>query len=239
MSKQDLGMLAVVLGLMVGGGLFLNAWKSHQKMGQPGVRLVASEGQDASKPPVDLPDQVLEYVGKDLEVTVAEQEALPPDTTITKRRYTNPNGFYIDVMVVLMGLDRTSIHKPQYCLTGAGFHIQETQPTQIQMIRPEEYALPVMQLKSSKMFQGQEYSGLLYYWFVDDQHVTGEHYERMWLMAKDLFTKGQMQRWAYIAVSSYSLPGNEKAVFRHMQTFIKAAVPEFQTTIPRKDADKP
>ena len=88
-----------------------------------------------------------------------------------------------------MGLDRTSIHKPQFCLTGAGFHIEETTPTTIQMHQPVARALPAMRLKTLRRFQGQEYSGLLYYWFVDDQHVTSSHSERMWLMVKDLFTK--------------------------------------------------
>jgi len=57
----------------------------------------------------------------------------------------------------------------------------------------------------------------------------------MWLMAKDLFTKGQMQRWAYVTVSSYSVPGNEEPTYKKMRAFIKAAIPEFQMTIPQKD----
>lgn len=225
-------MLFIVVALIGGVGGFLNYWKDHQKMGQPGVRLVKDSPEEL--PPVKLPDWVLDLVGEDLEVTEVEKEALPPDTTITKRRYKNADGFYIDIMVVLMGLDRTSIHKPQYCLTGAGFQIQETESATIKINHPEDYELPVMKLKTSKMFKGTEYSGLLYYWFVDENHVTEQHYERMLLMAEDLFTKGQMQRWAYVTVSSYSVPGNEEPTFKAMREFIKAAVPEFQLTIPRE-----
>ncbi len=225
-------MFILVIGLIGGTGAFLNYWKAHQKMGKPGVRLV--DDSSLELPPVKLPDWVLDYTGEDLEVTEVEKESLPPDTTITKRRYKDAEGFYIDVMVVLMGLDRTSIHKPQYCLEGAGFQIQETQPTSIEITHPVKYELPAMQLKSSKLFQGNQYSGLLYYWFVDENHLTEQHYERMWLMARDLFTKGQMQRWAYVTVSSYSLPGNEEPTFKEMREFVKAAVPEFQITTPKK-----
>ena len=129
-----------------------------------------------------------------------------------------------------MGLDRTSIHKPQFCLTGAGFHIEETTPTTIQMHQPVAQALPAMRLKTLRRFQGQEYSGLLYYWFVDDQHVTSSHSERMWLMVKDLFTKGRLQRWASISVSSIVIPGQEENAYRHMEAFIRAATPVFQST---------
>jgi hypothetical protein len=233
MSKKNILMVVFAVVLIGGVGGFLNYWKTHQKMGQPGVRLANDPSTEF--PPVKLPDWVLDLVGEDLEVTEIEIESLPPDTTITKRRYKNEDGFYIDIMVVLMGLDRTSIHKPQYCLTGAGFQIQETESTRIKISHPVEYDLPAMRLKSSKMYQGTEYSGLLYYWFVDEKHVTEEHYERMWLMARDLFTDGQMQRWAYVTVSSYSLPGHEEPTFKKMREFIKSAVPEFQVTIPKKD----
>lgn len=237
MIKKNIIMAVCVLALIVGGGAFLNYWKTHQTMGEPGVRLV--EDANSEKPPVMLPDWVLDYTGEELPVSDVERDALPPDTTITKRRYKHPNGFFIDVMVVLMGLDRTSIHKPQYCLTGAGFHIQQTTPKLIKMSNPEEFELPVMRLKSSKTIEGKEYSGLLYYWFVDDQHVTNQHYDRMWLMARDLFTTGKMQRWAYVTFSAFVQPGQEEVGYKHMEWFIQNAVPVFQKTIPGKVAVSP
>ncbi len=221
-------MLVCVVLVVSGSGFFLRYWQSNQVMGPPGVILDKDSSMD--KPPVRLPDWVLNYVGEDLEVSEVELEALPEDTTITRRRYKHPNGFFIDLTVVLMGLDRTSIHKPQFCLTGAGFHIEETTPTTIQMHQPVAQALPAMRLKTLRRFQGQEYSGLLYYWFVDDQHVTSSHSERMWLMVKDLFTKGRLQRWASISVSSIVIPGQEENAYRHMEAFIRAATPVFQST---------
>jgi len=230
MIKKNVFMLVSLLMLTGSTGGFLNYWKAHQTMGEPGVRLL--EHSDSDKPPVLLPDWVLDYTGEDLPVSDVEKDALPPDTTITKRRYKHPNGFFIDVMVVLMGLDRTSIHKPQYCLTGAGYHIQQTNAKVIEIARPVPFKLPVMQLKSTKTIEGNEYSGLLYYWFVDDKHVTNQHYERMWLMGKDLFTTGKMQRWAYITFSAIVIPGQEEAGFKHMEWFIQNAVPVFQKTLP-------
>jgi hypothetical protein len=62
--------------------------------------------------------------------------------------------------------------------------------------------------------------------------VTNQHYERMWLMGKDLFTTGKMQRWAYITFSAIVIPGQEEAGFKHMEWFIQNAVPVFQKTLP-------
>ena len=228
MNRQSFLMLACVVLVVSGSGFFLRYWQSNQVMGNPGVVLV--EDSSMEKPPIRLPDWVLNYVGEDLEVSEIELEALPDDTTISRRRYKHPNGFFIDLTVVLMGLDRTSIHKPQFCLTGAGFHIEETTPTNIQMHQPVAQTLPTMRLKTLRRFQGQEYSGLLYYWFVDDQHVTSSHSERMWLMVRDLFTKGRLQRWASISVSSIVIPGQEENAYRHMESFIRAATPVFQST---------
>jgi len=229
-NRQTPLMLCCLIGLLLSGASFLRYWKTHQTMGEPGVVLV--EDGDSEKPPVRLPDWVLNFTGEDLEVSKIELEALPPDTTITRKRYKLENGFFIDLTVVLMGLDRTSIHKPQYCLTGAGFQIQETVPMSISIRHPVAQELPVMRLKTSIGVRDEgQFSGLLYYWFVDDEHVTRSHADRMWLMARDLFTKGKMQRWAYVTVSAIVYPEDEQKAYQQMEAFIRAAVPVFQKTL--------
>ena len=77
MIKRNIMMAVCVLALIIGGGGFLNYWKAHQTMGEPGVRLV--EDADSEKPPVMLPDWVLDYTGEALPVSEVEQDALPPD----------------------------------------------------------------------------------------------------------------------------------------------------------------
>jgi hypothetical protein len=73
-------------------------------------------------------------------------------------------------------------------------------------------------------------SGLFLYWFVTDGHLTPHHGERMWLMARELLTRGLLQRWAYVAYYSVCFPGKEEELLERMKKFVAASVPEFQTT---------
>ena len=52
--------------------------------------------------------------------------ALPEDTSFGARLYTAPDQFGLLMNVVLMGTDRTSLHKPQFCLTGQGWAIDQS-----------------------------------------------------------------------------------------------------------------
>ena len=74
---------------------------------------------------------------------------LPQDTSFVQRHYL-PAQLPIELLlnVVLMGTDRTSIHKPQFCLTGSGWNIDggESAPDTLRVESPHPYDLPVMKL---------------------------------------------------------------------------------------------
>ena len=141
----------------------------------------------------------------------------------------------LQATVVLMGADRTSIHKPQYCLTGQGWRIDQTERDLIPMTSPYAYDLPVTKLTASKLVQDPaqpgrqiEYRALYVYWFVADGEVTALHGERMWWMARDMMRTGVLQRWAYVSVFAICEPGREAATYEQMKRFMIAAVPQFQ-----------
>jgi len=138
-----------------------------------------------------------------------------------------------------MGADRTSIHKPQFCLEGGGWRIDDAYSleTTIPVERPQPYELPVIRLVSSRTVQdakGQPITvrGVYVYWFVADGALSGDMSgrQRMWWMAKHLLTTGELQRWAYISCFSVCLPGQEEVTFERMKRFIAASVPEFLLT---------
>jgi hypothetical protein len=137
------------------------------------------------------------------------------------------------VNVVLMGGDRTSIHKPQFCLPGNGWAIDRTETASVRVSKPHAYDLPVMKLTASAAETksgGQivNWRGVYLYWFVADNALTEYHWERMWWMARDLIRTGVLQRWAYVTVFSPCYPGEEDAAFERMKRLISASVPEFQ-----------
>ena len=240
MMGRKLLLLSVVLGLIAGTAGLLGYLRAHQKLGRPGVKVVSEPLYDPEKKfagtnSVYLPERVLDYSSQPAPVTQVELNWLPHDTTYGRRHYRAPDDFEILVSVVLMGRDRTSIHKPQYCLTGQGWRIDQSEKITVPMQRPAPYDLPVMKLTAthmSEMPNGEKVRtrGIYVYWFVADNELTADHFQRMWWMARDLILTGTLQRWAYVSGFSVCHPGQEQATYERMKRFMAAAVPEFQLT---------
>lgn len=232
--------IAIAFAVMLGvTASFLGRMQSGMKVGQPGLKLSEENLYDENKKlaatnAVFLPNQIGEFSASPLEVTRMELDWLPRDTTYGRKRYTAKDQFTADLSIVLMGRDRTSIHKPQYCLTGQGFSIEKTERDKIPMTHPHPYDLPVMKLTTRKAFphEGQkiEAVGMYVYWFVSEDQLTEDHLERMWWMARDMVRTGTLKRWAYVTVFSLCHPGQEQATYERMKKFIAEAVPSFQTT---------
>jgi hypothetical protein len=133
--------------------------------------------------------------------------------------------------VVLMGTDRTSIHQPQYCLAGAGWHIEESELDTIPVDHPRSYDLPINKLTAGRVASdGSNVRGIYVYWFVAQNRLTAEHGQRMLDMGLDMLRTGVLQRWAYVSCFSVCRPGQEQASYARIKELITAAVPEFQLT---------
>ena len=231
MKKAQWILLLVTLGLMASSAGVLLRLRAGQRLGEPGLKL--SPGPGTNGWVVALPEQLPGFSSDPVAVTDLELSSLPKDTTFGRRQYRAPDGFSTFVSVVLMGTDRTSIHKPQFCLVGQGWSIDRSEITTIPMTQPRPYELPVMKLTTSKQLadeRGQPVTarGVYVYWFVADNRLTARHSERMAWMAKDLLRLGVLQRWAYVTCFSTCPPGQEAATFERMKKFIMAVVPEFQ-----------
>src|SRR5438045_3838867 len=101
MNRQKGFAFAAALVLMAGAVGFLVWLKAHQKLGIPGVNL-------------DLPTQVLDYQSIPMEISDSEKNTLPKDTKFARRLYTcvrEAETNQIQLGIVLMGADRTGIHK--------------------------------------------------------------------------------------------------------------------------------
>lgn len=249
MNRQSWMVLSVVLALVGGTAAFLAHARSNQKLGDPGVKVgpvpMFCQENDAtgtnrlfliSPTSVLLPEKVLDFDSIALPVSQVVYDWLPKDTLYGQRVYVAPDGFQMLNNVVLMGGDRTSIHQPQYCLTGQGMQIKSTEKTSIRIERPHPYDLEVMKLVATgnsrtKDGRSRAVKAVYVYWFVADGELTADHSERMWWMARDLIQTGVLQRWAYIAYLAYCLPGQEDATYERMKRAIAAAVPEFQSAV--------
>ena len=248
MNRKAIQIFVIFTVLVVCAGALLARVQSNYKLGEPGVRLgeiplFDTESNLVANVTVALPETALSCSSMASPVDPLELDMLPPDTVYGRRFYKDENGFNAAVSVVLMGTDRTSIHKPQYCLLGQGWQIEHAEVIGVPISQPHPYDLRVMKLSLTKeMIQKggatQTVKGYFLYWFVADDQLTPYHPERMWWMARDLLTKGVLQRWAYVAYLSACYPGQEEALLEQMKRFVAETVPQFQiATGPRKDAD--
>jgi len=232
-------LFVTVLALIGATAGMLAHAKTSQKLGLPGVRTSPLPGSRNLE--VLLPDNVPGYQSQALPQAAVVTNMLPPDTSFGQRAYRGEDGFRSLLNVVLMGSSRSSIHKPQICLTGQGWTINDaaSHVEQVPMTRPFPYELPVMRLEASREVQlnGQSVleKGIYVYWFVDAERYTAEHAHRMLWMAHDMVFKNELDRWAYVAFFSVCAPGQEQATFDRMKRLIIATVPEFQL-VPRPAA---
>ena len=229
MNNRKSFVLLVTLALIAGTAAVLA--KYHPRMGAPGVRTSAIAG--SSRLRVDLPEQVLDSKSPAaLEPDEVTRTTLPQDTSFGQRFYEAPDGFRVMLNVVLMGGDRTSLHKPQFCLEGQGCHIDAEATTQstVHVERPCAYDLPIVRLLATR--ENSKRRMVYVYWYVADGALSGTAAggQRMWWMARDLLRTGVLQRWAYVSCYSECDPGQEEMLFERIKKFIAAAAPEFQLT---------
>jgi hypothetical protein len=227
-----------VLALVSGTAWFLSGVKRNQRLGEPGLIVVNEptfnpEGRLIQTNSVFLPRDVPGYASVEVAITDAEADWLPEDTVYGRREYKSNDHFRALCSVVLMGMDRTSIHKPQYCLTGQGWLIEKSETAVVDIPKPHPYDLNVMKLTASKQVEDKsgralQVKGIYVYWFVADGQLTHQHGERMWWMARDMVLTGVLQRWAYVTYFSVCLPGQEEATYIRLKELIAASVPEFQ-----------
>jgi hypothetical protein len=240
MNKEKLVLFGLTLALIGGGGALLGYLHKNQKLGEPGVRTepLADVKKGSLNVHVLLPALVLDYTSEELPQASIVTNVLPHDTSFGQRLYKATDGFEILANVVLMGSDRTSLHKPQICLEGNGWHIDQAQKTDahVPVQRPHPYDLPVAKLTTSRdiNLNGQTvpHRGIYVYYYVADNAISAGTYgvERMWLMARDMLRTGVLQRWAYVTYFAVCAPGQEDATFERMKKFIGAAAPELQLT---------
>jgi hypothetical protein len=235
-SKPFLG--ALVLAMMAGTALLLFHMKAHQRLGDPGVKTRPAPGGKNLE--ILMPESAPGYTSEILTNVEDSLARLPADSSYRARGYRADDGSWIEVTTVLMGIDRTSIHKPQICMTGQGWTIDDARSDRevIPMTRPQSYDLPVNKLIMTKQYPDENgnlknYSGIFVYWFVDADRLTANPNQWMlcW-MPQDLLLHGLLERWAYISVFAPCVPGQEDATTARMKRFIADAVPEFQL-VPR------
>jgi len=246
MNPRVLTMTVAALGMIAAAAGSLRWLKERVRMGEPGVRvvglpLIAESGRLATSNSVSLPSEIPGYRSRLDPIPDLELSFLPPDTTFGRRSYQGGEGLPpISASVVLMGSDRTSIHRPEYCMTGVGWQILSQTIRRIDIPGWAPGSLEVQRFDMTQTVQRPDGTpvtvrGIYVFWFVADGVRTASHSERQWRMIRDVLSKGSSPRWAYISFFSLSEPGAEEATFERMARLIAAAVPSLERE-PREPA---
>ena len=147
-------------------------------------------------------------------MTWAERDLLPADTGLIRKFYTQPGGRHpIHLSIVLSGDDRSSIHRPQVCMTAAGHEILNSRVIRVP-IEGRDKPLDIMVLDLVRPYTAPDGSPAAHvsyyaYWFVGRNRETASHIARMIYMATDRVLHGVSHRWAYIAMAGERDPRND------------------------------
>jgi hypothetical protein len=236
-SMKQWLLFGVTLTLIGGTAGALTVLRSHQRLGPPG--LVATPVPGSLKMKFELPENVLGFTSTNVPEAPVVTGMLPKDTSFAQRRYFAPDGAWANANIILMGADRTSIHRPSYCLPGQGWKILKQTEVPLHIAGPHPYDLPVMRWDLSNTFKApdgseQAVSGLYVFWFVTKNQTADSINDMGKHMILHLLRHGELQRWAYISWFTACRPGQEEATFARIKPLIAAAVPRFQ--LPPADA---
>ena len=235
MKSRERMLLIVGLVLIVATAVGVLHLRTHRRLGKPGVRAEVIPGSPRMF--LDLVTNAPGYEFRELPPSELMTNDLPKDTSFRQGAYVDAEG-PIQTFVVMMGSDRTSLHQPQYCLTGSGWSIDDARSelTTVRIERPRRVDLPVMKLITSRTVEqdgrSQKLSGVYVYWFVAGDAVTGEHSQFGLGVIKHMLRTGELQRWAYITYFAPCAPGQEERAFSRIQRLMNKTVPEFQLTWP-------
>jgi hypothetical protein len=237
MKTLKIATAILVVALIAVTGFGLNWLRAHQRLGTPGIKAEPMPGTVVMN--IELPEEVLGFTSSNVPQSKVVLGYLPEDTSYAQRFYWDTNGFWATANVILMGTDRSSIHKADYCLAGQGFQTVKKETVMITVPGPNPYEMPIAKWTIKQIYQAEDGSkrerwGIYSFWFVADGQQTVDNTERILWYYRDLLTKRVLQRWAYVSYQTYCHPGQEDAVFEPMKELIAASVPAFQ--VPLKTA---
>ena len=242
LDRSSLIMILVLSLMMLGTCVICWHFKVHQKIGAPAFRIVPGELMNEKNEVVrtniiDLPVEVGAFTSKPMIVSNHELNWLPDDTLYGRRRYTcTTNGFFGDLSIVLMEKDRTSIHKPQYCLPAGGFIITKEETVELPVRLEDGTYLKSRLIHAARDIKTntgeiQKLNAAFFYYYATDGPTTPDHIDMMWRMSKGLLTSGTTQRWGYVSFLAWFYPEDEAAAIEECKKFLGQAIPLFQSPV--------
>jgi EpsI family protein len=153
------------------------------------------------------------YCGEPLSlISKVEASLLPEDTLLARKRYRNPAGEQVVVTILITGAQRSSIHRPEWCLPAQGHSIVSSRPHKIPLKDRDPVTVRLLELRREPIDGSQRTRGFASayaYWFVSRERETAYHLNRMLWMAFDSIFRNTTPSWAFISVATGLTPGSD------------------------------
>lgn len=155
-----------------------------------------------------------------------ERQLLPADTVIVRKRYQRAGQMPVSVTLVFSGRGRSSIHRPEICLSGQGFRIDRSAVLPIPLDGRDPLRLMGLDLTYLGPGTGGQEGKLFFaYWFVGGRgEETPYHFVRLARMAWDRIVRNEATRWAYVSVLAAE-PGSAQTARREVSSFVRVLYP--------------
>jgi exosortase len=232
MGAVPIPMTAAVALLAVAEAAFL----SHRIDLPPDERTGVALAPDGANPK-ELPTYLgSEWMGQHVEPAPIEREILPPDTGFSRKKYVNLEKVDQSVLlsIVLSGRDRTSIHRPELCLVGQGWTIDQSSLHHFDYpgIKGAGFDATVLSVhhEVSASSGTRSVPDIVVYWFVGADRIFATQAGRMAYDAWCRVSSGKAPRWAYVFLQTDSADGLDAALGR-IQAILDASLPAFQPAV--------
>jgi EpsI family protein len=205
------------------------AWSIREMQARPMAPtapvLLATNGID----PVALPEFLgTEWIGQRVDVSQVEREILPPDTGYSRRNYVSvaDRAHQVFLSVVLSGKDRSSLHRPELCIVGQGWSIEQERTVSLP-ISGGSLPATLLQLRrdvTDAAGNRRTVRHILVYWFTSRAEVVASHREMLWRNAVARVKTLNAERWAYV-IAQTPLDGPEDAALGRVAEVVSQAWP--------------
>jgi hypothetical protein len=202
-----------------------------------------------------LPATIGDWTSEEGEMSAAEKQILPPDTGFARRNYARVSQSEtvgaapeeggrarierVFCSLILEGRDATSIHRPQVCLEGQGWKLQNAPSIKVKIPRAGG-ELSLALLIGAQEFPSHDgktkvrHEMVFAYWFVGKNRVTDSHLRRVLANTTDRLFFNRSHRWAYFLLAvpverpaqGQSWADNEQKAIHLVREFVAEFYPE-------------
>jgi exosortase len=153
---------------------------------------------------LQLPLSLGDYQGREFDMTAQEKNILDEGVKLVRNTYGSASGRQLMATVILSGLVKRSLHRPEVCLPGQGWTVTESTPVPIRLEDGREITATLLRIfhdKDTGNGVRLRTRALNLYWYIGSDGTTcPEHYEHILLTYFDSVFRNIQHRWAMASI---------------------------------------